>query len=112
MIGSLLYLAIWTQPNSAEQCARLGQFAHNLSSSHEASLRQVFFYFSSTMDCGICYQPHSFPGLQIHLGFAGYTNASFADNIDDQKSTSGYFFDFLVALFRRNQGNNQLLPRL
>lgn len=45
------------------------------------------------MDLGICYQPNSFFGLQVaSLGFTGYIDAFFADNVDDHKSTSGYVF--------------------
>lgn len=93
MLGSIMYAAVWTRPDISERCSRLGQFAHNPSAEHESCLRRVYNYLQGTIYLGLCYQPTSSTGLEVHsLGFLGYSDASYADNTHDCKSTSGYVF--------------------
>lgn len=93
LIGSLMYLAVWTRPDIAERCSRLGQFAHNPASEHHSSLRNVMAYIKGTTNLALRYQRYPSRGLEIHsLDFLGYSDSSFADNISDRKSTSGYLF--------------------
>ncbi|CAM6105943.1 unnamed protein product [Calypogeia fissa] len=85
--------AVWTRPDIAERCARLGQFAHNPAAEHHSSIRDVLAYVKGTPDLALRYQQEPSQGLEIHsLNFLGYSDASFADNSDDRKSTSGNLF--------------------
>ncbi|CAM6088815.1 unnamed protein product [Calypogeia fissa] len=93
MIGSLMYLAVWARPDIAERCYRLGQFAHNPALEHQSSIRNVFAYLSGTSDLGLCFTRDSPPGLKVHsLNFVGYSDASYAEDLHDRKSMSGYLF--------------------
>lgn len=93
MLGSIMYAAVWTRPDISERCSRLGQFAHNPSAEHESLLRRVYNYLHGTVHLGLCYKPTLLPGFEVHsLGFLGYSDASYADNVHECKSTSGYLF--------------------
>ncbi|CAM6108199.1 unnamed protein product [Calypogeia fissa] len=93
MVGSLMYLAVWTRPDIAERCSRLGQFAHNPAAEHHSNIRNVLAYIKGTPNLALQYQRTPHQGLEIHsLNFLGYSDASFADNSEDRKSTSGYLF--------------------
>ncbi|CAM6098115.1 unnamed protein product [Calypogeia fissa] len=95
MVGSLMYLTVWTRPDIAERCAHLGQFAHNPAQEHHSSIRNVFAYVKGTPDLALRYQQEPNLGLEVHsLNFIGYSHASYADNVEDRKSTSGYLFKF------------------
>lgn len=88
-----MYLSVWTRPDIAERCSRLAQFAHNPGAEHHSSVRHVLAYLKGTIDLGIMFSSSATPGIEIHsLNFQGYTDASFADNSIDRRSTSGYLF--------------------
>lgn len=96
-LGSLMYLSVWAGPDLSERCSRLGQFAHNLGLDHSSSLCRVFLYLKGTTDLLLKYQaPNLNVGIKIHsLGFSGYTDAAYADNIKDLKSTFRYKFKLI-----------------
>lgn len=55
MIGSLMWLTVWTRPDLAEHTSRLGQFAHNPAPEHHSSVRTVFAYLVGTKELGLCF---------------------------------------------------------
>jgi hypothetical protein len=91
MLGSAMYAAVWTRPDIAERCSRLGSFASNPLEIHESALQRLFRYLKGTMNVGICYSAVK-PRLEVHsLQFVGFSDSSYADR-SDMKSTSGYLF--------------------
>lgn len=93
MLGSLMYLVIWTRPDLAERCSRLSQFAHCPAPEHESALCRVFAYLLYTPTLGLRFQGSTSSSLELHsLGFHGYSDASYGDNLHDRKSTSRYLF--------------------
>lgn len=52
-------------------------------------------YVNHTLNLGLRYQKTPSLGLEVHsLNFQGFSNASYANNSMDRKSTSGYLFKF------------------
>ena len=78
MIGSLLYLAA-----SVGVCAR---YQANPKESHMIALKRIIKYVKTTANFGVCYSKDTNDVL------AGYSDANWADNADDRKSTSGGCF--------------------
>jgi hypothetical protein len=55
---------------------------------HLDGVRCILRYINHTLQCGIFYEAKS--QLQMH----GYTDADWADNVSDKRSTSGFMFSF------------------
>jgi len=81
-IGSLLYAAVTTRPDIAFAVSRLARFDTNPSSIHQAAADRVLLYLQRTK------------GLALQFGGADdllvASDASFADNTLDRKSSQGY----------------------
>ena len=82
-IGSLLYAAVSTRPDIAFAVSRLGRFASNPSSVHHKAANRVLAYLLRTKQLG------------LRVGGGGNSmqiasDASFADNTIDRKSSQGY----------------------
>jgi hypothetical protein len=91
-IGSLLFAAVTTRPDIAFATSRLARFLSNLSQDHQDAADRVLLYLQSTKN--IALQLRGSKGLQIA------SDASFADNTQDQKSSQGYaikLFGGLIA---------------
>ena len=81
-IGSLLYAAVTTRPDIAFAVSRLARFNTNPSHIHQAAADRVLLYLQRTK------------GLALQFGGADdllvASDASFADNTLDRKSSQGY----------------------
>jgi hypothetical protein len=89
MIGSLLYLAVYTRPDILYSVIKLSQFCTNPTSDHLAAVKRIFRYLRSYPDMRITYSRDG--GEQL----TGYTDANWAGgNIaqDGRRSTSAYIF--------------------
>jgi hypothetical protein len=81
-IGSLLYASVITRPDIAFATSRLARFMNNPSEKHIEAANRVFSYLYATR----------FYGLQLGGGdtFEVHSDASFADNTLDRKSSQGF----------------------
>src|SRR5271154_1425084 len=89
MIGSLLYLAVYSRPDILYAVVKLSQFCTNPSPGHLAAVKRIFRYLRSSPDLGITYSRDGGDEL------VGYTDANWAGgNIaeDGRRSTSAYIF--------------------
>jgi len=81
-IGSLLWAAINTRPDIAFAVSKLGRFSHNPSEKHHDAADRVIHY--------LC----NYRGLGLQYGgsddFIVASDASFADNTSDRKSSQAY----------------------
>jgi hypothetical protein len=98
--GSLLFAAITTRPDIAFAVSRLARFNQNPGEEHHKAVDRVIRYLYRTRTLAICYrsgvgisteqdteghfQRHSFQELRVA------SDASFADNTEDRKSSQGY----------------------
>lgn len=91
-VGSLLYLAVTTRPDVAFATSRLARYLTNPSPAHQKAANRVIGYLLNTRTLGLQYGQDD--GLEIA------TDASFADNTLDRKSSQGYamkLFGGLIA---------------
>jgi len=89
-IGSILYAAVTTRPDIAFASSRLSRFLSNPSDEHQNAADRVLLYLSSTRSLG------------LRLGGADTyevaSDASFADNTLDRKSSQGYIIKLFGGL--------------
>lgn len=91
-IGSLLFAAVTTRPDIAFATSRLARFLSNPGADHQDAADRVLLYLQSTKQRAL--QLGGDTGLQIA------SDASFADNAIDRKSSQGYaikLFGGLIA---------------
>ena len=90
-IGSLMYLAVSTRPDIAYAVGNLAKFTSKPSTKHWTALKRVLRYLKGTIKHGILYS-------QKNSGeCVGYSDADWAGDINDRKSTSGYIFQISGA---------------
>ena len=84
VVGSLMYLATCTRPDIAYAVGMLARFSSKPNQSHWTAAKRVLRYLRGTVNFGILYRGES--------GVLGYSDADWAGDADDRKSTSGYMF--------------------
>lgn len=89
-IGSLLFAAITTRPDIAFATSRLARFLVNPSKAHQNAADRVLLYLESTKTKALC--------LGGGEGFQVASDASFADNTLDRKSSQGYVIKLFGGL--------------
>ena len=85
-IGSLLYLSGGTRPDITFSVSNLAKFSAKSSKHHWAAIKRVMRYLKGTINFGILYTK------QESKDFVAYSDADWAGDFDDRKSTSGYLF--------------------
>jgi hypothetical protein len=99
MIGSLLYLTA-SRPDIAFSVGVCARFQANPKESHLTVVKRIIRYVNDTLSYGIWYS------RETNLVVAGYSDADWAGNADDRKSTSrGCFYvgNNLVAWMSKKQ---------
>ncbi|RVW82645.1 Retrovirus-related Pol polyprotein from transposon RE1 [Vitis vinifera] len=84
LVGKLIYLS-HTRPDIAYAVSVVSQFMHCPSENHMSAVMQILRYLKSSPGKGLRFSKND------HLRVEGYTDADWAGNIMDRKSTSGYF---------------------
>jgi hypothetical protein len=84
LVGKLIYLS-HTRPDIAYAVGVVSQFMHSPSEDHMGAVIRILRYLKGTPGKGIKFEKNG------HVEIEGYTNADWAGNIVDRKSTSGYF---------------------
>jgi hypothetical protein len=104
MIGSLLYLtASW--PDIAFSVGVCARFQANPKESHLIAIKRIIRYVNDTLLYGIWYS------IETNLVIAGYSDADWAENANDRKSTSGgcfYIGNNLIAWMSKKQASISL----
>jgi hypothetical protein len=91
-VGSLLFAAVTTRPDIAFATSRLARYMLNPGPAHHTAADRVLLYLLSTQNLALR------QGGGLHLEVA--SDASFADNSSDRKSSQGYtirLFGGLIA---------------
>ena len=81
MIGSLLYLTA-SRPDISYSVGVCARYQTNPKESHMTALKRIIKYVKTTVEFGVWYSKDTSDVL------AGYSNADWAGNADDRKSTS------------------------
>ena len=84
LVGKLIYLS-HTRPDIAYAVSVVSQFMHCPSEEHMEAVTRILKYLKSSPGKGLMFSKND------HLEVEGYTDADWAGNISDRKSTSGYF---------------------
>jgi hypothetical protein len=82
MIGSLLYLTA-SRPDIAFSVGVCARFQANLKESHLTAIKRIIRYINDTLLYGIWYS------REINFVVVGHSDADWAGNADDKKSTLG-----------------------
>lgn len=85
LIGSLMYLAVVSRPDIMFAVSRLARYFTCYSHEHWKAAQTVANYVCSTKNCYLCYK-----GQVENL--EGYTDADWAGDKDERKSTSGLVY--------------------
>jgi hypothetical protein len=87
-LGALMYPMLGTRPDLAYAIGALGRHAATPGEEHMQALDRVFRYLKATKDWTLTYQRGAPEGLTL----TGYSDADWANDLGDRKSTSGYVF--------------------
>ena len=85
MVGGLMYCAIQTRPDIQYAVNIAARFCSKPNKHHMTAVKRIFGYLKGTVDFELKYE-------HCEEGFCGYSDADFARDIDDRKSTTGYMF--------------------
>ena len=103
MIGSLMFLAQYARPDIAYAVSALSQFNKDPSIHHFRAVKHLLRYIQATKDLSIVFNDNS-ASATYPLGFS---DASYANNPDDRKSTSGMAFFYANGIISSKVRNNQ-----
>ena len=84
-VGSLLYLSTRSRPDIAFAVGNAARYCAEPSQSHWSAVKRILRYLKGTADLGLLYE-------RANPNLAGYSDADWAGDINDRKSTSGYVF--------------------
>jgi hypothetical protein len=87
IVGSLIYMTI-TRLDLSYAVGVVSQFMQTPRKPHLDAVRRILRYIKHTLQCGIFYETNS--QLQVH----GYTDADWAGNVSNRRSTNGFMFSF------------------
>ncbi|KAI5727689.1 hypothetical protein M8J77_005662 [Diaphorina citri] len=84
-IGSLLYLSQGTRPDITYAVSFLSRFNHNYGQAHWNAVKRIFRYLQQTKYYKLTYK-------KSDRALYGYSDADWASDTYDRKSTTGYVF--------------------
>ena len=87
-VGLLLYLTTTTRPDIAFAVSQVSKFCQDPQPAHWKAVKRIFAYLKGTSDFGL------WLGGRRDEDVTGYTDADYAGDTDDRKSTSGSIFFF------------------
>ena len=85
VISSLLYLTA-SHPNISYNVGVYARYHVDPKESHIATIKRIIRYVSGSLDFGLWYS------CDTNVNLAGFSEADWAGNVDDKKSTSGRCF--------------------
>ena len=85
ILGSLQYAAGCTRPDIAQAVNVLARYSADPNESHLTNLKRVLRYLKGTINLALTYKG-------TEPAFTGYSDADWAGDREDRKSTSGYVF--------------------
>ena len=90
-VGALMHLMCATRPDIAFAVGMVARFMEHPGQQHWIAVKRIFRYLQGTQSHGLQY--HS----GANIGFEGYSDADWAGDTNDRKSTSGYVFKLCGA---------------
>uniref|UniRef100_A0AAV1ULP4 Reverse transcriptase Ty1/copia-type domain-containing protein n=1 Tax=Peronospora matthiolae TaxID=2874970 RepID=A0AAV1ULP4_9STRA len=90
-VGALMHLTTATRPDIAYAVGYVSRFMENPQQQHWTAVKRIFRYLQGTKSHGLRFQPSD------KIDFRGYSDADWAGDHADRKSTSGYTFMLMGA---------------
>ena len=90
-VGSLLYLSTMTRPDITYAVSNVAKFCANPAKEHWIAVKRIMRYLIGTMHLGLLYRKNELKSC------VGFSDADWAGDLDDRKSTSGYIFQMSGA---------------
>ena len=90
LVGSLLYVAMWTRPDIAFAVSQVARFQADPSTYHWTLAKHILRYLHGTRDRGLTFSPASDAAAANVV--RGYVDASWGEDLSTRKSQSGYVF--------------------
>ncbi|KAG3230714.1 hypothetical protein PI124_g24188 [Phytophthora idaei] len=86
-----MHLMTATRPDIAYAVGYVSRFMENPQDEHWVAVKRIFRYLQGTETHGICFKPGD------NIDYRGYSDADWAGDLADRKSTSGYTFMLMGA---------------
>ena len=86
-VGSLLHVSGWTRPDIAFAVSNVARFCSSPSKEHWTAVKRILRYLKGTSNYGLSYLRNDNNDTLV-----GYSDADWAGDVNDCKSTSGYLF--------------------
>ena len=83
-IGSLMYLMLCTRPDIANALGCVAKYCDEYDQSHWIAVKRIIRYLNTTKDLKLTY------GVGFEKGLACYADASWGDDLNNRRSTTGY----------------------
>ena len=100
-LGGLLYLSNRTRPDLTSSVSKAARYCASPAEENWSLVKRILRYLNGTLDFGIVYSKVNSPKL------VGYSDADWAGEVTDRKSTFGYCFKFnnSIISWRSNKQN-------
>lgn len=85
-VGSLIYLSTCTRPDLSFVVSKLSQYFAEPTEQHWNTVKHVFRYLKGTVEQQLCFRRND----TERLGLSVYSDADWASDTKDRRSTSGY----------------------
>ena len=87
VVGSLLYLSTKTRPDIAFVVSSAARFCASPTNEHWTAVKRILRYLNGSRQLGLLYKANT-----LSEEIAGFSDADWAGDVGDRKSTSGYVF--------------------
>ena len=104
LIGCLMYLTI-TKPDIIHVVSLLSRYMHCASEIHFEAAKRILRYIKGIANYGIKFS--QVEKFNLH----GYSNSDWAGNINDMRSTSGYYFSFNSGVFSWSSKKQEIVAQ-
>jgi hypothetical protein len=111
IVGALMYAAISTRPDIAYAVNSISRYMQNPGTAHYTAARRVLGYLNGTKELGLEYKGKEETLDSQSVNIKVYTDADWAGDLDDRKSTTGYIImidDCLISWVSKKQSTVSL----
>ena len=86
-VGMLLYLSGWTRPDITFAVSNVARYCSKPTKEHWVAVKRILRYLKGTSNFGLMYS-----NKDVDRPMTGFSDADWASDVNDRKSTSGYLF--------------------
>lgn len=85
-VGSLMYLSVGTRPDITYAVNNVAKFSSQPTTEHWTGVKRIMRFLKGTANFGLLFSKEKASNC------VGYSDSDWGGDLDDRKSTSGYFF--------------------